>query len=67
MALEQAVFDAALAFTDVKREADKVFRTGLSGIPAIVESNAAAREIAIRMSQAGMQLAIAVDAYRRHS
>ncbi len=65
--LEQAVFDAALALTDVKREAEKVFRTGLEGMPALVKSNPVARMLADRTSAAGKSLEKAVDAYRRHS
>lgn len=65
--LEKAVFDAALALTDVKREAQKVFRTGLDGMPALVKTNPAARMLADRTKAAGAKLEKAVDEYRRNS
>jgi hypothetical protein len=65
--LERAVFDAALALTDVKREAQKVFRTGLNGMPALVRDNPVARMLADRTSAAGTRLEKAVDEYRRNA
>lgn len=65
--LEQAVFDAALALTDAKIEAQKVFRTGLRGMPALVASSPVARMLADKTSAAGTRLEKAVAAYRRTS
>lgn len=65
--LEKAVFEAALALTDVKRESQKVFRTGLDGMPALVRENPVARMLADRTKAAGSRLEKAVDEYRRNS
>ncbi len=65
--LERSVFDAALALTDAKLEAEKVFRTGLAGMPALYASNSIARMLADKTKDAGVRLEKAVAAYRRAS
>lgn len=63
----QVVVDAADDLTRTKREAEKVFRTGLAGMPELVRISPLAKGLADATSKAGMKLERAIDAHRaRH-
>lgn len=65
--LERAVLAAAIELTDAKLAAEKTFRTGIADMARLVDTNPALRQLADRMSAAGVRLQRAVDAYRRAS
>lgn len=59
---ERAVLSAAINMVEVKREAQKVFRTGLRGM---VQVSPRARALADETADAGRRLEQAVDAMQR--
>lgn len=65
VAAQQLVVDAADNLTRVKREAEKVFRTGLAGMPELVRTDPLAKGLARATADAGKKLERVLDAHRK--
>lgn len=67
IAAQQLVVDAADSMVRVKHEAEKVFRTGLSGMYALTQSSPVASGLAKATAAAGKKLEQVVLAHRKRS